>query len=228
MSSPASRKAASPYARRLARERGIALAELSGSGPNGRIVAADVPLQAVAVSRPGPVPAPAIVADRVPSSAMPRALGAFSASIVLTPLRDLIAASGTDVPLDAFLAKAAASAAGSYGESLRLVAEDGTATLITAPARLAPSEIARLAAAGNGTPSGHPLVLSRLHLSGVRPVAGPLPADCDLRILVIAANDTEIAEAMLVHDSATIPEAEAARILSAFRAALENPLRLLV
>jgi hypothetical protein len=71
-------------------------------------------------------------------------------------------------------------------------------------------------------------MLSRLRLSGVRPVAGAVPADCDLRILVIAANDAEIAEAMLVHDSATIPEAQAARILSTFREAIENPLRLLV
>ena len=37
---------ASPYARRLARERGVALARVAGTGPNGRIVARDV--QAVA------------------------------------------------------------------------------------------------------------------------------------------------------------------------------------
>ena len=33
---------ASPYARRLARERGVALARIAGTGPNGRIVARDV------------------------------------------------------------------------------------------------------------------------------------------------------------------------------------------
>ena len=40
MNAPA-RTLASPYARRLARERGVALGSLVGSGPNGRIVAAD-------------------------------------------------------------------------------------------------------------------------------------------------------------------------------------------
>lgn len=44
---------ATPLARRLARERGIALAELTGSGPRGRIKARDVP----AAARPAP-PAP--------------------------------------------------------------------------------------------------------------------------------------------------------------------------
>lgn len=52
------RRAASPYARRLARERGLALEVLKGSGPNGRIVAADIeayvarPPAAAAVSGP--------------------------------------------------------------------------------------------------------------------------------------------------------------------------------
>jgi len=232
MSSPASRRAASPYARRLARERGIALAELSGSGPNGRIVAADVPLEAVrAAARvvpPAAIPAAAIVPVAAPVLATARAVGAFSASIALGALRELIAASGAAVPLEAFFSKAAGHAAGSLSASLRLVAEDGTAVVLAAPARLAPSEIARLAAAGEQAPSGRPLMLSRLRLSGVRPVAGALPADCDLRLLVVAADDADQAEAMLVHDVSVVTEGEAARILSLFREGLENPLRLLV
>lgn len=40
------RLVATPYARRLARERGVDLAAVSGSGPGGRIKAADVPAQA--------------------------------------------------------------------------------------------------------------------------------------------------------------------------------------
>ncbi len=42
---------ASPLARRLARERGIELAALSGSGPHGRIVKADVERAQLAPSR---------------------------------------------------------------------------------------------------------------------------------------------------------------------------------
>ncbi len=45
---------ASPLARRLARERGIELAALAGSGPHGRIVKADVERAQLAPSRPEP------------------------------------------------------------------------------------------------------------------------------------------------------------------------------
>ncbi len=51
---------ASPLARRIARERGIDLAALSGTGPEGRIVAEDVERAAVA----GPTAAPARAAAR--------------------------------------------------------------------------------------------------------------------------------------------------------------------
>ncbi|MBX6745380.1 MAG: 2-oxo acid dehydrogenase subunit E2 [Acetobacteraceae bacterium] len=51
---------ATPLARRLARERGVALTELTGSGPRGRIKARDVP----AAARPAPpVPPPATAAE---------------------------------------------------------------------------------------------------------------------------------------------------------------------
>jgi pyruvate dehydrogenase E2 component (dihydrolipoamide acetyltransferase) len=48
---------ASPLARRLARERGIELAGLRGTGPEGRIVADDVEKAAVAAPAPAPVAA---------------------------------------------------------------------------------------------------------------------------------------------------------------------------
>ncbi len=49
---------ASPKARRLARERGVDLASLAGSGPEGAVLAADVPLEAQPVpSAPQPAPA---------------------------------------------------------------------------------------------------------------------------------------------------------------------------
>src|SRR5262245_36168782 len=51
---------ASPLARRLARERGIELAGLRGTGPEGRIVAEDV--EQAAVAPPAPAAAPAGVA----------------------------------------------------------------------------------------------------------------------------------------------------------------------
>ncbi|MBB3931657.1 pyruvate dehydrogenase E2 component (dihydrolipoamide acetyltransferase) [Kaistia hirudinis] len=233
MSAAASRRAASPYARRLARERGIALAELAGTGPRGRIVAADIPLQLVAAPEPAAaVPAPAPVAT-APSAPAPvavaaRAFGAFATNLALGPLRELIAAAGVDVPLHAFLARAAAQATGRYAEAIRLVAADGRSVAVAGPARLAPSEIACRFEAGEGASAERPLVLTHLAVSGIRPVAGSLAPDCDLRILVVAAPGTETGEALLVHDSDAVSEAEAATMLAAFRDALENPLRLLV
>ena len=57
---------ASPLARRIARERGIDLASLSGTGPEGRIVAEDVERAAVAPAPAGAAPAaaPAVAAAR--------------------------------------------------------------------------------------------------------------------------------------------------------------------
>jgi pyruvate dehydrogenase E2 component (dihydrolipoamide acetyltransferase) len=51
---------ASPLARRIARERGIDLAQLSGTGPDGRIVAEDVDRSGV---QPAPAPTPAVAAS---------------------------------------------------------------------------------------------------------------------------------------------------------------------
>jgi len=61
-SEPGARIKASPVARRLARELGVDLASLAGSGPGGRIVKADVEAAAAAppaTSRPAATPAPA-------------------------------------------------------------------------------------------------------------------------------------------------------------------------
>ena len=53
---------ASPLARRIARERGIELSQIRGTGPDGRIVAEDVERSA---DRPGPAAAPAVAAPAV-------------------------------------------------------------------------------------------------------------------------------------------------------------------
>jgi pyruvate dehydrogenase E2 component (dihydrolipoamide acetyltransferase) len=53
---------ASPLARRIARERGIDLASISGTGPEGRVVAEDVERAATAPA-PAAAPAPAVVGE---------------------------------------------------------------------------------------------------------------------------------------------------------------------
>ena len=67
---PGERLKASPLARRLARERGLDLASINGTGPEGRIVAEDVERLAAAPSAPAAEPAsePAAVAVAAPAS----------------------------------------------------------------------------------------------------------------------------------------------------------------
>jgi len=62
---PDGRVKASPLARRLAREKGIDIATLSGSGPEGRIVAEDVERGAVAAPTAAPAAAGAVPAGEV-------------------------------------------------------------------------------------------------------------------------------------------------------------------
>ncbi len=64
------RRKASPLARRIAREQGVDLAALSGSGPDGRIVAEDVERAVIAPSRAVPVPAGEV--ERVPLGSLRR------------------------------------------------------------------------------------------------------------------------------------------------------------
>jgi pyruvate dehydrogenase E2 component (dihydrolipoamide acetyltransferase) len=68
---PGGRQTVSPRARRIARELGVALAELVGSGPAGRIVERDV--RAAAQAAPAAVPAPA---GRILASPLARKLAA--------------------------------------------------------------------------------------------------------------------------------------------------------
>ena len=63
---PAEWVLASPLARRLARERGIALAQVAGSGPSGRVVARDVPEYAAPV-------VPEVTEEIIPAEVEPAA-----------------------------------------------------------------------------------------------------------------------------------------------------------
>ncbi|MBF9031898.1 pyruvate dehydrogenase complex dihydrolipoamide acetyltransferase [Rhodobacterales bacterium HKCCE3408] len=63
---------ASPLARRIAKEKGLDLTQLKGSGPHGRIVKADVEK-----AEPGTAAAPAAAASEAPKAAAPAAAGAM-------------------------------------------------------------------------------------------------------------------------------------------------------
>jgi len=64
---------ASPLAKRLARERGIDLATLTGTGPGGRVIEADVPEHAVPAA-PEPVAPATLVSENVELSRMRQAI----------------------------------------------------------------------------------------------------------------------------------------------------------
>src|SRR5207244_2505991 len=76
---------ASPLARRIARERGIDLAALSGTGPDGRIVAEDVERADVGAPKPAPAAAPA------PAPAVAAVAAGDAERVELTSLRKTIA-----------------------------------------------------------------------------------------------------------------------------------------
>ena len=78
------RTLASPYARKLARERGITLALVTGSGPNGRIVADDLS-RIVTTVAPEVIPAAVVAPEAVaaPVVAPARLISAFAVTIYL-------------------------------------------------------------------------------------------------------------------------------------------------
>jgi pyruvate dehydrogenase E2 component (dihydrolipoyllysine-residue acetyltransferase) len=65
------RPKASPLARRLARESGVELSQLTGTGPGGRIVEADVTAAVPPQATPAPEPTPAPEAPLAPAAAQP-------------------------------------------------------------------------------------------------------------------------------------------------------------
>ena len=101
------RLAVSPYARRLARERALPLEALRGTGPGGRILAADV-MGFVPVATP--VNSSDIVAPAAAPSAAASRIAAFATSIALGALQDLLAAlenSGRVFDIDDVMLRAA-------------------------------------------------------------------------------------------------------------------------
>ena len=84
------RTPASPLARRVAAANNIDIAALSGSGPGGRVVLADVE-QALSGTAPAaaPVPAPARAAASAPAAPAPVAAPAPAPAVAVTPLADV-------------------------------------------------------------------------------------------------------------------------------------------
>jgi pyruvate dehydrogenase E2 component (dihydrolipoamide acetyltransferase) len=222
------RRPASPYARRLARERGFALELITGTGPGGRIVAADV--EALAARR---APAPAAAA------AMAAAVAAYGTSVPLASVRSLLAGlaeSRAEVNLDDLLVRAAAQALAIVepgpGREPRTVALErsgaGAPLAVVADAHLGLVSQLHLRLAEAAAPAELPvLTLRRLAETGIRPLSMPLVGGAAARLVVSAGEASSLAEVLLAFDAARLDEDAAATLLARFRDALEHPLGLL-
>jgi pyruvate dehydrogenase E2 component (dihydrolipoamide acetyltransferase) len=228
------RQFVSPYARKLAGERGIQLVDLSGSGPAGRIVAADVlsfvkPAPAIEVSAPPPSnPAPVVVPAVM--------IAAFATQIDLGPLRQLQEQfAGAQVPLsiDALLVRAAGRSLASLSLNAAIGWEAGSRTdkreiAITEAGSLSLGTIQKqIEAASTADPGQTPMLSIRCIAGpGIRAVSMPLKAGHAMR-LVLSSDHLTIAECLLCFDGARIAEDDAITFLAQFKADIENPLSLL-
>lgn len=239
----ARRLAASPYARRLAGERGLSLETLRGSGPHGRILAADV-LGFVAAAVPAVVPEAAISPEAVippaPATA-PISVAAFAISIALGPLKDLLKTLETsghvfdvvDVLLRAAgraLAQVPDARAGNGPVALELAG--GQVVFVTDPEMpMLSLRAMRLAALADGRDDAEkPAALSLrvLPASDIRPVMMPLLTGRAMRLTVSVATAGDSADCLLTMDTASLDEAAAAAWLFELKSAVEHPLRLFV
>lgn len=223
---------ATPYARRLARERGLSLPKFVGTGPNGRITGVDLnrtppAADVLAISPP--------VVDRdTPAAAKTDVIGnpsAIATSIEFQAVEALLGqihALGSDIIRQDICLKAAALALDLTASRV----ENTDILLLTAPSRrqvlvgVAQASLSSIAAlrsrSDDGTTGG--LAVSFLGHAGVRPVAAQL-GGAGMR-LVIGLGD--VADCLLSYDPSQISDEAAEGFLVAFREFVETPMRLLV
>jgi pyruvate/2-oxoglutarate dehydrogenase complex dihydrolipoamide acyltransferase (E2) component len=226
----APRIVASPYARRLARERGIPLTAIRGSGPSGRIVAADLdrPLPIASVAAP-PAAQVAAVATRIDLVAMRGVLEWFAEAGMSFDLDDLVLRATScaleDTEASSLVTRAPiAVEVSDQGRRWQIVLDD------VRSGSLGPLRTRRLAAlSGALDQSEVPAAISIrvLPASRVRPVMMPLLPDRAMRLLLAPDLTRTAGECLLTFDPWRVDEAVAARFLSQFQDYMEVPLRLL-
>lgn len=223
-----SRRAVSPYARRLARERALDLATVIGSGPHGRIVAADIlSWQPKAADKPAELRAPPPLASSPVFS--------FSASVSLVALFQLAADAarvGLDITIEDAAARAAQAALGADAEGGLAIEAEGKQIRISTAAGLsigAERQLRLEALASGADLSGQPALASLLvlHAARVMPAAMPLLPSRNLRFVLVVDRDKEQGHALLCANAQGMTEHRAAAVLDAFISALEQPLALL-
>jgi hypothetical protein len=228
------RHPASPYARRLARERGVTLDGLPGSGPFGRIVAADVEAFVSGIvddakSSPIPAPAPAVAPPAVPVSAL-------GTQIDLHAVDDLISQfSGANLELSfhALMLRSIGRVIEDLapGATIAWEAGSGSGRRLVNVVDAAGAPFGRIrglieAEAAAPVPIA-PTSLSVLPFlpQGVRTVMLSLLPGFSMRLAVSVLDGQ--ADVLLCFDADKIDEHSAATLLSRMREDLEAPLRLL-
>ena len=219
------RRAASPYARRLARERAVALGDLAGSGPGGRVLAADVlafqaPVVHAAAERPALQPRTSVITFAAPLS--------LSALCRVTAEAARI---GLSIGIEDIASRAARFAMAEVAGPITLEVDGRQVLLGAAPGlSIGAERRLRLAALDRGADAtAEPAAASLLVLHAVRvlPVALPLLTGRSLRLVLVADLAAQLGHALLCADKAALSESGAIAVLGAFVATLEQPLGLL-
>jgi pyruvate dehydrogenase E2 component (dihydrolipoamide acetyltransferase) len=225
------RQFASPYARKLARDRGIALVDLQGSGPSGRIVAADVLTFVKPVAAPEPAPPEP---SPVPMWEPANIVAALATGIDLGRLADLVeqfAAAKMTLPADALLLRAAARSLAALDIEGATGWETGKGrgeVVIADAAGLSFGALQSLldgSAPSAGASDTVALSIRRLKNSGIRAVFMPLRPGHKLRLVL--TGDGSTIDCLLAFDTARLDEDSAVEFLARFKDDLETPLRLL-
>lgn len=240
--SPASpRILSTPYARRLARERGLSLAQVAGSGPNGRVTGDDVAghrRAAVRETPPAAAPEPVAATAAAPAtaaastavrSATPSAIAARVEFGALDALLAQLVAAQPGLAREDLCLKAAASAFQALGSagSLVLLGAGGTRIGLAGVGTASVSAVAAMRA-GPGNADTAALAVSFIARPGIRPVAARLPEEGAARLVVGAPDRSGGADCLLAYDAGRIADEDAESALASFRDLVETPLRLLV
>lgn len=222
---PGQRIIATPYARRLAGERGVALEAVAGSGPGGRIRAADVPMSAPKLAHAlAPTKPDATIA--FPASGEHCLLAEVDAAALLDWQARLPAAS--QAGLGSLVLYAAARVLAGFDATAACGVDAGPAV----PASVAAQGLLALRAAlraptASAAVPGHGLLFTNAGRGGIRLFAPARPAGWSALLGLGSLCDGRVGLALRA-DPAHWPAADAAAYLERLRTGLEDPRTLLL
>lgn len=222
---------ATPYARRLARERGLSLLKIVGSGPNGRITGVDLNSAPPASDLAERSPLAAVrnvPASGTDATGSPSAIAATIDFQAVEALLGQIRALRSDVTRQDICLKAAvlalALAAPGVGSDILLLTSPSRRQALVGVAQASLGLIATLRSSSDDGAAGG-LAVSFLGHAGVRPVAAQLGGSVRMR-LVVGFGD--VADCLFSYDPSQITDEAAESFLVTFREFVETPIRLLV